>query len=65
MALGDQSKAAAFDRMKQKVVHGQAISEAKAEMVSDSLEDRFRALEKEDRIERMLSELKARRHLNA
>jgi phage shock protein A len=59
--LGDGSKAAAFDRMKHKVVREQAVSQAKAEIASDDVEDRLAALEKEDRIEQLLSELKTKR----
>jgi phage shock protein A len=61
MAMLDQSKVAGFNRFKQRVVHGEAVSQAKSEMASDSLEDRLDALEKEDEIERMLAEVKARR----
>ncbi len=51
----------AYDRMKNKVAHEEAVSQAYAEMSSDNLEDRFAALEKEDRIEQLLSELKSRK----
>ena len=61
MAIGDNSKVAAFDRMKTKVRHAEAVSQAKAGMVSDNLEDRLAALEKEDEIEKLLNEIKARR----
>jgi phage shock protein A len=61
MAVGDGSKAAAFDRMKRKVAHSEATSQAKSEMVTDNVEDRLAALEKQDRIEQLLGELKARR----
>lgn len=61
MAMGDGSKAAAFDRMKRKVAHSQASSQAKTELVVDDVENRLAALEKEDRIERLLTELKAKR----
>jgi phage shock protein A len=61
MAMGEGSKAAAFDRMKRKVVHEQASTQAKAEMVSENVEDRLIALEKEDRIEQLLMELKTKR----
>ncbi|HEV2380015.1 MAG TPA: PspA/IM30 family protein [Terriglobia bacterium] len=61
MSMGDESKMAAFDRMKHKVMQGQAVSEATAEMASDSLDDRLRKLDREDQIERLLVELKARR----
>jgi Phage shock protein A (IM30), suppresses sigma54-dependent transcription len=61
MAIGDQKKIATFDRMKSKVQTAAAVSQAKAELANDQLEDRFAVLEKEDEIERLLNELKARR----
>jgi phage shock protein A len=59
--MGDGSKAAAFDRMKHKVVREEAVSQAKAEIAVDDVEDRLAALEKEDRIEQLLTELKTKR----
>ena len=59
MASGDGSKAAAFDRMKRKVAHSEAVSQAKSEIAGDNVEDRLAALEKEDRIEQLLAELKS------
>ena len=61
MVIGDKSKVATFERMKSKVRHAEAVSKAKAEMVSDNVEDRLAALEKEDEIEKLLKEIKARR----
>jgi phage shock protein A len=61
LAMGDGSKAAAFDRMKRKVAHSEAVGQAKAEIAGDNVEDRLAALEKEDRIEQLLAELKGRR----
>jgi phage shock protein A len=61
MAIGDKSKTATFDRMQSKVRTAQAIGQAKAEMASDSVEDRFAALEKEEEVEKLLNEIKARR----
>jgi len=61
MAIGDQKKIATFDRMKSKVQTAAAVSQAKAELANDDLEDRLAALEKEDEIERLLNDLKARR----
>jgi phage shock protein A len=61
IAIGDGSKAAAFDRMKRKVMYSEASSQAKSEMASSDVEDRLAALEKEDRIDKLLAELKARR----
>jgi len=51
--------------MKQKVAHEAAISQAKSEMITETLDDQFTALEKEDEIEKLLSEVKARRHATA
>ena len=61
LAMGDGSKAAAFDRMKRKVARSEAVGQAKAEIAGDNMEDRLAALEKEDRIEQLLAELKTRR----
>jgi len=61
LAIGDGSKAAAFDRMKRKVAHSEALGQAKAEIAGDNMEDRLAALEKEDRIEQLLAELKTKR----
>ncbi len=61
MAMGDDSKSAAFDRMKSKVQHTEAAAQAKAELVADDVDDRFAAMEKEGEIDRLLAEIKARR----
>lgn len=61
MAVADGSSAAAFDRMQKKVQHSEAVSQAKAEMLADNTEEQLSALEKTDRIDQMLAELKARR----
>ncbi|HXM23117.1 MAG TPA: PspA/IM30 family protein [Terriglobales bacterium] len=61
MAAGNGSSAAAFDRMKHKVAHSEALSQAKSEIAADNMEERLAALEKEDRIEQLLVELKTKR----
>jgi len=61
MAAGGPSSAAAFDRMKGKVQRSEALSQAKAELTADSIEDRLALLEKQDEVERVLAELKAKR----
>jgi len=61
MAIGDKSKVAMFERMQSKVRHATAVSRAKAEMVNDNVEDKLAVLEKEDEIEKLLNEIKARR----
>jgi len=61
IAMGTESHAAAFDRMKHKVQHSEAAAQAKAELVADDVDDRFAAMEKEGEIDRMLAEIRARR----
>jgi len=61
MAGGNGSSASAFDRMKRKVAYSDATAQAKSEIAADNMEDRLAALEKEDRIEQLLVELKAKR----
>lgn len=65
MSMGSESKIAGFERMKQRIAHEAAVSQAKGEMIEESLDDKFAALEKEDEIEKLLSEMKARRHASA
>ena len=61
MAGGNGSSAGAFDRMKRKVAHEEALSHAKSELAADDVEGRLAALEKEDKIEQLLAELKTKR----
>src|SRR5437867_383073 len=61
VAAGGGAAVATFDRMKNKVSRAEAISQAKSELAGDNVEDRLAALGKEDEIEKLLSELKARR----
>jgi phage shock protein A len=60
--MADVPAGAGFDRMKDKVLRNEAVAEAKTEMLGEltSVEDRFAAMEKEEEIERMLTELKAK-----
>ncbi len=59
--LSANTKSATFDRMKRKVAREEAVGQAKAEILADDVEDRLAALEKEDRIEQLLVELKTKR----
>jgi len=61
LAMGDNSKAAAFDRMKNKVHHTEAAAQATSELLADDVEDRFASLEKQQEIDRLLNELKSKR----
>jgi len=65
MAAGTLDHAAAFDRMKNKVQRTAAISQAKAELTGDSIEDQLASLEKQDEVERLLTELKSKRGVSA
>ena len=60
LVIGDNSKSAAFDRMKRKVAHNEAVSQAKSELGAEDVEDRFATIEKADRIEQMLAEMKSK-----
>jgi phage shock protein A len=61
LAIAGRGPAADFDRMERKVQRGEAVSQAKSELVSDDVERRFEAMEKEDEVGRLLGALKARR----
>jgi phage shock protein A len=58
---GGNGSSAAFDRMKRKVAHADALSQAQSELAADDVEGRLAALEKEDKIEQLLVEMKAKR----
>ncbi|MBI1786667.1 MAG: PspA/IM30 family protein [Acidobacteria bacterium] len=58
----EASPQAGFERMQQKVHRSEAVSQAKNQMAGDNMDDRLAALGREDEIERLLSELKARVH---
>ena len=61
----DQRNIAAFDRLKSRVQHNEAYSHAKAELTGDSMEDRLASLEKQDQVEKLLTELKSKRGLGS
>ncbi|HUA86034.1 MAG TPA: PspA/IM30 family protein [Bryobacteraceae bacterium] len=61
LKIGDGSKEAAFDRMKDRVSHEEAVSQAKSEMVVDNVDDRLAALEKEEEIDKLLAEIKKKK----
>ncbi|HXA51746.1 MAG TPA: PspA/IM30 family protein [Candidatus Acidoferrum sp.] len=60
--MGDNSNSAAFDRMKNKVQRVEATAQATAELVGDDVNDRFAAMEKDQELDRLLQELKAKRN---
>jgi len=54
-----------FDRMRNKVAREQALGEAHAELLGDDVEGRFHALEREEKVDALLAELKERKRLSA
>ena len=60
-AAGNGSHTATFDRMKHKVMKQEAVSQARSELLSDNIEDRFALMEKEQQIDKLLADLKTRR----
>ena len=63
MEIGNASKAAAFDRVKSKVQRDEALSQAKAELTADTMEDQLASLEKQDEVDKLLAEIKSKRGL--
>jgi len=59
--MSASSKSGTFDHMQRKVAREEAIGGAKAQLLAEDVEDRLAALEKEDRIEQLLAELKTKR----
>jgi phage shock protein A len=60
-SIGDRSKVATFERLREKVMASEAASQAETELLTDDVGDQLTRLEREDEIERMLAELKSRR----
>ena len=61
LAVDTQSRSTAFDRMRRKVQQSEALGKAKADLAADQVEERLTALEREDRIDQLLADLKAKR----
>ena len=54
-----------FDRMRNRVAREQAIGEAKGEILGDDIEGRFHVLERGEKVDALLAELKERKKLPA
>jgi phage shock protein A len=61
LAIGGDGASAGFDRMQHKVQRSEAVSQATSQLLSDDVDRRFDALQKEDEVGRLLQELKTRR----
>ena len=62
-AIGDNSRSATFDRLKDRVHLTESVATAEVEMVTDDLGDRLHRIERDTEIERLLTDLKERRRL--
>jgi phage shock protein A len=65
IAIGSRSTVRTFERMKDKVAQHEAVSQAKSSIAGDDLDDRFEQLERDDEVDRLLAELKAKRGVTA
>jgi phage shock protein A len=61
MNLDANASSTAWDRMKHKVNHAEAVSRARAELLGDNVNDQFAAMDKQDEIERLLADIKKER----
>jgi phage shock protein A len=62
-AIGDNSKGASFDRLKDRVHHTEAVATAEVELVTDDTGERLLRLDRDIEIDRLLADLKDRRRL--
>ena len=63
--LGDDSKSATFDRLKERVHHTEAVATAEVELLTDDVHEKLTRLDRDAEVERLLTDLKARRGLPA
>jgi phage shock protein A len=62
-ALGDNSKSATFDRLKDRVHHTEALASAEVELITDDTGERLNRLDRDTEVERLLTDLKSRKGL--
>ena len=61
--LGDNSKSATFDRLKDRVNQTEAVATAEVELLTDDTAERLTRLDRDAEVDRLLADLKARRGL--
>ena len=61
--LGDNSKSATFDRLKDRVHHTEAVATAEVELLGDDVGEKLTRLDRDAEVDRLLADLKARRAL--
>ena len=62
--LGENSKSATFDRLKDRVHHTEAVATAEVELLTDDVGEKLTRLDRDAEVDRLLAELKARRALS-
>jgi phage shock protein A len=63
VAIGEDSKNAAFDRLKERVNHTEAAAEAEVELLTDDITEKLNRLDRDTEVDRLLTDLKSRRRL--
>ncbi len=63
--MGDNSKSAAFDRLKDRVHHTEAVATAEVDLLTDDVGEKLTRLDRDAEVDRLLADLKARRGLLA
>jgi phage shock protein A len=61
--LGDNSKSATFDRLRDRVHHTEAVATAEVDLLTDDVGEKLTRLDRDAELDRLLAELKARRGL--
>lgn len=64
-ALDNQQAGSRFRRLEDKIHHAGALSQARADLLQPGSEEQLERLEKEDKIDRMLAELKDKKRLTS
>jgi phage shock protein A len=63
VAIGDNSKSAAFDRLKDRVHHTEAVSQAEMELIRDNIGEQLTHIDRQTEVDKLLADLKTRRGL--
>ena len=64
-AMANSATSVVLDRMRDKISRLEAVSNAQYEVHGESLDDRFDAIEREEKIDRLLAQIKERKSLPA
>jgi phage shock protein A len=63
VAIGDGSKSATFDRLKERVHRTEATASAEVELLGENVAEKLNRLDRDTEVERLLTDLKSRRSL--